>query len=887
MPGSITGGHSPPAPSSSTGGDCGGQQGTPAAPATTAHLPATSTTTQATSGSITTGGSHGRSILAPDGASGAPGSSSTATTTASLATTTSATAAPAGASAASHELPEATSTPLAAPGEPHAPAGASSTGPRPGSGGGESRASLPSSDALSAASALAMQFTTAAASGFARTGPSFIRPDSFVASSTAVSIPVATTTTVPASIQDINRGSVLAGTVDGLSRVVPLPRLTDTELVRLSSLLGSEAVAEVLRPEPRRPANLTDFRVQVALQREAFALAEVYGVEELAARTVNTTRHLLAVVQRLLTVEQESSAPDASAQTARLRAERDRLTAKLAKQKADHAASGAALEAAHAEQILDLPDSASGFSTSDKFQAEIDALRAVAGLLSTDKSDLQDRLVASTSEVAELQRVQDLRGKQIAQLEARLTDAKPFSADGLMDFLAGNANLSGPWKRLLELLRIYQRGHTVPVQYRTLLQVSARDEDSDDCGPTCLKKKADTSADQGAGSAGRSTIDLTHSAPSTPSSTRVMLYVDRVKLDQRPKMFKPQKVRALKKSPSRVTEAKALSRVPKPYQWEDLRADARELTLNGLTFWDAVAEVRKRQMLHDQFGKRALVGMLVSAIYWEGLDRTPWTSYVPGGYYEAALKQILDPALDHVPESWGSLPVHPSPGSPPSQDDSIFEFLSSDSEDDPKTDKTFQGKAAKGPSAVQTRGQQPSSGGKRSRGSAGSSSGSGKAAKASAQSSAGQTSRAKLNIPEPAEDDGVIERPRRGSWFHYGIKVQELLQQTFGFPRYMPVKSMMKHLHLRWRALDYWRLLRTSPWDEMWKGRVRSLVFFQYGNMQPGMVQALTVIANFMSRWRREYWERLHWVTMDPSHDYQASAEMRGIPGLAEMYRDR
>ncbi|KAJ8516180.1 hypothetical protein ON010_g18474 [Phytophthora cinnamomi] len=456
------------------------------------------------------------------------------------------------------------------------------------------------------------------------------------------------------------------------------------------------------------------------------------------------------------------------------------------------------------------------------FQAEIDVLRAVAGRLSTEKSVLQDQLVASTSEVAELQRVQDVRDKQIAVLEARLAAAKPLSADGLMDFLAGNANLSGHWKRLLELLRIYQGRHTVPAQYQTLLQVSARDEDSDDCGPyvpqeskaavpksaqpsstsppqakagserTPLGKshpaatssgkaslklprlpfsgapsppesqKADTSAGQGAGPAGRSTIDLTHSTPSTPSSTRVMLYVDRVKLDQRPKMFKPQKVRVLKKSPSRVTEAKALSRVPKPYQWEDLRADVRELMLNGLTFWDAVAEVRKRQMLHHQFSKRALVGI----------------------YYEAALKQILDPALDHVPESWGSVPVHPSPGSPPSQDDSIFEFLSSDSEDDPKTDKTFQGKAAKAPR---------------------SGSDSGKAAKASVQSSVGQASRAKLNVTEPAEDDGVIARPRRGSWFHYGIKVQELLQQTFGFPRYMPVKSMVKHLHLRWRALDYWK----------------------------------------------------------------------------------
>lgn len=35
----------------------------------------------------------------------------------------------------------------------------------------------------------------------------------------------------------------------------------------------------------------------------------------------------------------------------------------------------------------------------------------------------------------------------------------------------------------------------------------------------------------------------------------------------------------------------------------------------GLNFCDAVAETRKNQMLHDQFGKLALIEMLISAIY--------------------------------------------------------------------------------------------------------------------------------------------------------------------------------------------------------------------------------------------------------------------------------
>ncbi|KAE9328548.1 hypothetical protein PF008_g16159 [Phytophthora fragariae] len=73
----------------------------------------------------------------------------------------------------------------------------------------------------------------------------------------------------------------------------------------------------------------------------------------------------------------------------------------------------------------------------------------------------------------------------------------------------------------------------------------------------------------------------------------------------------------------------------------------------------------------------------------------------------------------------------------------------------------------------------------------------------------------------------------------------------------------------------------------MWKNRVQTLVFFQYDDLRSDMVQALSTILNFMSRWRREYWERLHWVTMDPAVDYQASAELRSISGLADLYQDR
>ncbi|KAE9076139.1 hypothetical protein PF010_g24020 [Phytophthora fragariae] len=754
---------------------------------------------------------------------------------------------------------------------------------------------------------------------------------------------------VPATMRDLHRGSTFAGTTDGLARVIALLRLSDAELRRLSSLVGGDATAEVLHPGSHRLVDPTDFRVRIAMEREALALAQVYGVDELALRAMNTVRYLQTSIQRVLALEQGSLAQSDSAQVAQLRAECAQLVANLASQKTEYETNVAALTAAHAEAMLNTPApisaSVPNLPLPGKQQDEIDALQAAAGRLSCEKSDLQDQILASAREVKRLQESRDLRDKRIAELEAELAGVQKFSAAALMDFLAGNTNLSGHWKRLQELLQHYQEDHAVPSQYRTMLQISARDEDSDDCGPYVSQKgktttpnpspasggsaqapkprtplsdpspksvtpakagrkmprlslsgtpppsgvsKSQHSASQGSGSGDQAMIDLTHSSTSTPSSTRVMLYVDRLKLTQRPRKFKPDNTRALKSSPSRVSEAKAIKAVPSQFLWDDVRADVRELMVNGVQFWDAVAEARKNQMLHDQFGKFALTEMLISAIYWEALDRTPWTSFVPDQYYEKALMDILDPALDRVSESWEPLPIPPRSKSPSSYSGSPFRPSSSEEEEDgeSKADPIFHSKAVVGGGSVHTRGQKSSSSGKRPRGSS-ALSGTTKTPKLPAQSSAGQTGRAKSNIPDPAEDDGVIERPRRGSWFHYGIRVQDLLHQTIGFPRYMPVKVMMKHLHLRWRAPEYWRLLQTTPWDLMRQNRVQTLVFFQYSDIHPDMIQALPTILNFMSRWRREYWKRLHWVTMDPALDYQASAELRSISGLADLYQDR
>ncbi|KAE9336405.1 hypothetical protein PR003_g12526 [Phytophthora rubi] len=194
------------------------------------------------------------------------------------------------------------------------------------------------------------------------------------------------------------------------------------------------------------------------MEREALALAQVYGVDELALRAMNTVRYLQTSIQRVLALEQGSSAQSDSAQIAQLRAECAQLVANLASQKTEYETNVDALEAAHAEAMLNTPApisaSVPNLPLLGKLQDEIDALRAAAGRLSCEKSDLQDQILASAREAKRLQESRDLRDKRIAELEA-----EKFSAAALMDFLAGNTNLSGHWKRLLELLQHYQEDH--------------------------------------------------------------------------------------------------------------------------------------------------------------------------------------------------------------------------------------------------------------------------------------------------------------------------------------------------------------------------------------------------------------------------------------------
>ncbi|KAE9200160.1 hypothetical protein PF004_g19077 [Phytophthora fragariae] len=349
--------------------------------------------------------------------------------------------------ASSIGLSAATSTPLTVPRVAQGSVGVTSSSQQPVIVTGLPASMTLSADALQAASTLVRQLQLIPPGGSVRQDSSFLHPASSPANQATPTSSAESTTIVPATMRDLHRGSTFPGTTDGLARVIALPRLSDAELRRLSSLVGGDATAEVLHPGSHRLADPTDFRVRIAMEREALALAQVYGVDELALRAMNTVRYLQTLIQRVLTLEQGSSAQSDSAQVAQLRAECAQLVANLASQKTEYETNIAALEAAHDETILNTPApisaSVPNLPLPGKLQDEIDALRAAAGRLSCEKSDLQDQILASAREVKRLQESRDLRDKRIAELEADLAGVQKFSAAALMDFLAGNTNISG------------------------------------------------------------------------------------------------------------------------------------------------------------------------------------------------------------------------------------------------------------------------------------------------------------------------------------------------------------------------------------------------------------------------------------------------------------
>ncbi|EGZ21372.1 hypothetical protein PHYSODRAFT_329330 [Phytophthora sojae] len=661
---------------------------------------------------------------------------------------------------------------------------------------------------------------------------------------------------VPATLDDLRDGALMTGAPDGLSRLVNVTSFSAPELSRLSQLMGHDATGDLLQPLSVPPPDITDPRIRAALDREMAPLAQCFGVDQLAARSLRTVQCLQLTVRFLQGLEQSvgnASASGAAGFTVRshsfaqtLRRQSEAHQAELQRLQSNHAV---ALQSAAAGASSGQVTNTTAAAEIQKLKEDLESANKLGAQFATEKLDADDAVSEAALKITSLESELTVAQKRIAELEAQILNSRAFDPGALCDFFVNSSAFKGNWRRFLALLQLYRTGQPVPTSYRTTIRVSARDLDFDDSDPyttqAAQSSAASAPASSPSGSAQAATTPTSSSLPDTPLRTPPMLslgrstsarsskirrkalkslplakalapssskkagglkihtpkakapmikpFTQRIALPRRPSKFKPERKNAKKESPSARSDLDAAKAVPNQFSWDGTRPDVQELMLAGVAFWDAVDEVQKDQMLHDQFDKKNLIYMLTSAMYWEALGGTPWMQYVP----------------DNLPRIEGQgTQLHQH---------QISEF-SSRQEATTEFDLFWE------------------------------------------QFNEAET-------PEEGVGNGIIEAPKKGSWFHNGIRVQKLHHQTIGFPAYMPSKTGIEQLHKRIEYAYYLELLRSDPWDDMWDGRVDFLV------MQNSLP--------------RSYWERLHWYPFPSKIDYVQLAKELGLPELATVYRER
>ncbi|OWY96096.1 hypothetical protein PHMEG_00033729 [Phytophthora megakarya] len=258
--------------------------------------------------------------------------------------------------------------------------------------------------------------------------------------------------------------------------------------------------------------------------------------------------------------------------------------------------------------------------------------------------------------------------------------------------------------------------------------------------------------------------------------------------------------------------------------------------------------------------------MLLRMMFWNELDVTPWTKYVPRRYYVAA-RAKLDSLLenDDQPDLWGPLiPVLEDTVDPtdltPEQDDPTDQNWTNDGEegDNDDEDADLLDGSPSGSTRAKTKRRRIMPAGMKN--------------PAKRQHQRKTWTMLALKEHLMADEMMVIEVPRNDkvrSWVHFGVRMKwcdkslnSPFGQTPGFPSYTPNRHDLDILQRRFADYfdEYREILREAPWQDMWRNRPKLLYFHKRSAMTPTAQGALDAWVEYMCESMRHQWEMLHWV---------------------------
>ncbi|KAG1697433.1 hypothetical protein DVH05_016307 [Phytophthora capsici] len=719
---------------------------------------------------------------------------------------------------------------------------------------------------------------------------------------------------VPARAADIRQGKHVSDSYGGPSCMVGYQYLSRDDVDELERVIPGFTEDDILRPRSMAttPRDLDASLGSITAQRELMSLLAHLPVDRLAERVFKTSGFLkiMASAHRRLREQVEAQGATAMIDAAAAQSRCDELTREwLFNCDFWYREVGQALSASD-EVEKRLKSEMQDLKT--RYQDHIDSLE-------TDKAELKARLTD-------------------AEAHIRLLNDRPVTKAidtwGFAEFLQKNADVSGNWDRLHELLELYQDSATVPSTWDTVINITSLDKRRD---PVPDFKEAFDKAAAASSSVGTEKppviLDLTRPGTSSKSGKSPLKSSKRSsekrpqaksagksKLQKRPSPPKvqrrPSRHTPGKDSVRRAGEKTSVSKksvhtmLPGNVVWKEVRPDLRQALLAGIKYEKAMDWLSSDRACHGLFREPQLVKMLVSMMYWRRLDTTPWSSYVPEIYFKMAderLDRLLK--LGQPAPSWEPLDAHV-----PYPDEDVESTV-----DDTTADPDFKAPPSDGsPSEDEDDGNDSDSGSesdgharrrpKRSRSQSSSDTDApappSKKSKAYKRASSGyqrqQTTRRQVtknpssgsssrrrSLSHKAYDSltvnelQVVEVPDDSvlSWLYFGVRVQRVsvskssLGQTVGFPEYEIHKHASELAKRRWDSHEYTALLKMNPtpWAYMFQNRKQKFYLHRRCTLNSATLELVDAFVDCMHKHAQAFWERTHWVTIDVDADAQSA----------------
>ncbi|OWY99335.1 hypothetical protein PHMEG_00029671 [Phytophthora megakarya] len=422
------------------------------------------------------------------------------------------------------------------------------------------------------------------------------------------------------------------------------------------------------------------------------------------------------------------------------------------------------------------------------------------------------------------------------------------------------------WKRLQNLLERFRDGVAPEKSWSSLIAIRAVDDPFAQVSPFATldtddsdEEEKDQSGDQDDRAQGKNAkvgrdneVDLTHqdsgtSEPSsrktTPTKKQRSSGSSRKVPDQpqlRPSGWAPSADEAHSPSNQLIFLESDVREIMKneAVVWDTLRPDVILLMRAGIGYQGSIAMLSGDVMTHNLFPPSALADMLASMTFWNRLDESFWTKYVPEKYYlRAELRSNSLHSEGVRPEYWPDLVdadvrvVQEVMDDTSSEHDDVQRDANYNPDDDvdiqddddvpggdsvpsaPKRRRTSISSHSDAPAtqSTATTGTPPKhmhSGSLRR------------------QSPLAQVDSSSLTVADT--EVAEVPGPRISSWCHYGILMtftplsDHTVHQSAGFPDYAPKKAGgIQPLKQRFILADIQALLATEHWMTMFKNRVK------------------------------------------------------------------